>query len=85
MTNTSYSAKDEERLKRHIPDEYVAAWNEKSMNELYDLLEKAYKNLKGVSTEASTKHMNDVIEWLHSYIEARAKNDGTAGELDTFV
>ena len=70
----------------HIPDEYIAAWKEKSVEELTNLLDKAYNSLNEVSTETSKDHMENVIHWLESYIEERMTVGGDAqGELDVFT
>ena len=74
-------------MTKHIPDEYVAAWRDKDIEDLFQLLEKAQKSLKEVSTEQSRDHLTDVCQWLESYIEERMMKGVTdaRGDLDVFT
>ncbi len=73
-----------EQLRTHIPDEYVAAWNKMSLDELMAKSERLLIHLNNLpSNSEQFKTMKQMWEWLNEYIESSIKK--TDIDLNTFL
>ena len=62
--------KEDEAIPRHIPDEWVAAWKNKSIEELMEKALRLEQHINTLQTEESRKPMIELYKALESYIES---------------
>lgn len=64
-------------IPKHIPDEYIANWQEMDTKTLIDLLEKLKSNVsaKARISPEDAEHYTQILEWMEQYVHTRIEND----------
>lgn len=73
-----------EDIPHHIPDEYFAVWNQKSKDELFDVLYRLTASSEIASNEDSRQRQRSIITDLENFIRYKF-GDEASSDLDVFV
>lgn len=71
------------KIPKHIPDEWVAIWKEKTLEELMQTALRLEEHIQNLQTEDSRRPMREMHEALEAYIESSISKRDI--DLDTFL